>query len=125
MTTYSMEEMHYRLTRLAVQIAENAENFRSELSENNKRLQILEGQNAETRSALERLYADTARSIQQSSQQSTLPLATRHNDKIEKIQKQLEHLSLGTQLLVTAVRNVSNDIEHIKKNLSHVANNTK
>lgn len=119
-----MEQIEYRLTRLEVQVAEKAENVRSELKENGRILQALEWQNAEAHSELERLRAEIARFIEYAPTQHFASQAT-HTDKMVKIEQQLAHLSKGTQLLVASVRNVASDIAYIKKNLSHVANNTK
>lgn len=119
-----MEQIEYRLSRLEVQVVEKAENVNSELKENSRRLQMLQWQNAEAHSELERLRAEIAAFIKFSLTQHSASQSP-HTEEMLKIEQHLAHLTKGTQLLIASVRNAVNDIAYIKKNLSHVANNSK
>lgn len=50
------EQMEYRLTKLEVQVAEKSEHLVSELRDGNRRLQALEYEGEEIRTALEGTY---------------------------------------------------------------------
>lgn len=114
----NVEQLEHRLRKLEEEVSLESGTILSELRENNRRLQELERRTAEAATASEQLHAEIVRYTERAPQQSAeLPT--------EDIQQQLKHLSKGVELLVAAVRNVANVIAGVKRNLSHVANNTK
>lgn len=88
-------------------ITEKAENIRSQLQENNRRLQVIEQGNVQIESILESVRTELIESG-----------AGKNHHDFEKLEQRIGHLEKGTQLLVASIRNVVNDVASIKKNLS-------
>lgn len=101
-------------------MAEKSENLRSELREGNRRLQELEWQSTEVQTALKGFRSELERFTETS---PVVGAAAPNN--AERLELRIDNLARGVQVIVAALRSLSGDIGHIKRNLSSMANATK
>lgn len=83
---------------------------------------MVEWHSTETASALEAVRAELRRFVEHGPQRLTASAAS---PETEALGVQMENLAMGVKLLVAAVRGVSTDILHIKKNISAIENTTR
>ncbi|KAK9881434.1 hypothetical protein WA026_016320 [Henosepilachna vigintioctopunctata] len=116
-------QIEYKLTKLEVLTAERSESVKSELRENNRRLQALEWQNADVGSAIESLKNELSRFT--SSGQISYSRPSSEDKDVENLNEKLEVLSKGIHLAVAAIKLNNVELKSMKQDLASVTNNTR
>lgn len=89
----------------------------TELQDTNRRLEIIEWQSLDAKTALESIQSDINNIASQTS-------IFKLEDSSNKIEEKLDDVITGTKLIITTLRMLSSDVKHVKSNISRISNET-
>ncbi|XP_044751545.1 angiopoietin-related protein 7-like [Coccinella septempunctata] len=117
-------QVEYRLTKLEVLTAERGEALKSELRENNRRLQALEWQNSEVVTAIEGFKNEMSRLVAIEHNPVSRAGYDDKNGEIMELKEKIESLSKGIHLAIAAIKLNNAELKSLKQDLISVRNNT-